>query len=103
MSNLSRAGIDLDQMRVARVYLQHEIKTVDPRKIEATGHFFSSRHHFGVFGQAHDTRRACRIPFVNDLEMKTGQNLPFPASHCAGGLAARNEHLSIHYRAMSEQ
>ena len=74
VSNLSRAGIDFDEIRISRVCLKHEVEPMHSGEIEAAGDFFGSARHFSVLNQTHHCGWARRTPLVEHLKMEAGQH-----------------------------
>ncbi len=71
--------INFDQVRVSSVRLQHEIKSVNPRKTEPADHLLGGRRHLRVFDQAQNTGGTRCTALIDHLEMQTGQYCALPA------------------------
>src|SRR5580658_180940 len=97
MSHLSCAWIDLYEVCTSRVSFQHEIKPVQPRKIEPSDHLLGGGTHFWVIDQAHHAGGSGRIPLVEHFKIKTGQHRSLPAGDGAGGFSAADKFLCIHH------
>src|ERR1700730_8747006 len=95
MPDLSRAGIDFDEVRVSSLCLQHEIKTVKSGKIEAASHRVRSSRHFRVLDRAHYRGVPSRTCLVDYLKMEASEDATVPADNGAGGFASGHERLGV--------
>src|ERR1700677_212671 len=103
MPHLGRPGIDLDEIGVSRVRVQHEIKSMHPRKLKPPNHFLDRVRHVGVFDETHHTGWPGQVSLVDHLEVKAGEYSSFPAGHRAGSLAPRHKRLRVDHGSVAKQ
>ena len=59
---------------------------------------FNRERHFRILNQSYDGGKTGRADLVDDFEVQTGENSPFPTDKRAGRFVPRDEYLRIHYR-----
>jgi hypothetical protein len=95
VSHLRRSRIDLNEKRISGARFQHEIKSVEPGKIEALDHSFDSKCHFSILNQAHHGGVSGRTGLVDHLKVEARKNNALPAHDCAGRFVPCDKRLGI--------
>src|SRR5277367_1106852 len=103
MAHLSGTRVDLDEVSIARLCVEHKIKTIDTGESQVAGHFLGGSSHLRMLDAAENGGMSGGVTLLKDCKVETGQNGALPAGQESGGFLPDNEGLCVYCGAGATQ